>query len=71
MFVKLLHMLIGYNVIIECEKGVSKNDKIITRCWLSKDCSVRAMWCGTQVILNSDHSVSGLPKSWCASWRVK
>ncbi|WP_063664832.1 hypothetical protein [Aliivibrio fischeri] len=65
----LLQKLLGYKVVITVEKGISKgDDPIITRCWLSKSCSIHALWNGRIVSLNSDKSVSGLPLDCYAHW---
>lgn len=69
MFKLLLQKLLGYKVVITVEKGILKgDDPIITRCWLSKSCSVHALWNGRIVTLNSDKSVSGLPLDCYAHW---
>lgn len=65
----LLHRLIGYRVVISCKKGLAKNDEPFeSRCWLARDCTLRARWHGKQVILNSDNTVTGMPKDWLATW---
>ncbi|USD64194.1 hypothetical protein [Vibrio sp. SCSIO 43136] len=71
MLKKILHVLLGYRVVIYVEGGPAKHDEpLVTRCWLSKHCSVRAMWHGTQVRLNTDKTVTGLPPIWNATWKV-
>ncbi|MGR5365824.1 hypothetical protein [Photobacterium damselae] len=55
---------------ITCEKGVAKDDEPqVCKSWLASDCTLRAKWFNQQVILNSDHTVTGLPKDWLATWK--
>lgn len=64
-----LHKLLGYKVVIKIERGIAKDDApIITRCWLSKSCSVHALWEGQLLVLNPDKTVSGLTENWNAHW---
>lgn len=60
-----LHRLLGYNVRIVA----SGHPTIISRCWLSSDGTVRALWYNDfQIYLVHDGSVIGLPEPYRARW---
>jgi len=70
MLKRLFHKLFGYSVVIYFARGIAKeHEPFVCRCWLSSDCTVRVHWNGNQLILNSNHTVSGVPESWGATWQ--
>ena len=67
MLKRLLHMLLGYKIIITFADGQTEK----TRAYLSSDCTVRArIWGRTQIRLEDNGCVRGLYAHNETKWKV-
>ena len=67
---RILALAIGRRVIVTSPLAFHVDE---VECWarFADDCTVRTLWHGKQIVLNTDGTVTGLPTSWESKWRVK
>ncbi len=72
MLKRFLHIILGYKIEVDIPHiGFSRRTKVVRRCYLSSDCTVRFLFHHEiECYLEPGGVVRGLPTEWKATWRA-